>query len=152
MIFLLEKWTMAGNFVGRQALLTRILKADTKEGQAGRFFVVPGVPGSGKTEFLNQLKRAVEKAEGSPGGKVIHVRCSSYEAAGSRRATQAFDEAVEFRQFKALLQDSFPLAELRTTLRPRGGNFESRVPALRVPLLEGSARVVSGQAMAAASA
>lgn len=102
---------MAGNFVGRQALLTRILKADTKEGQAGRFFVVPGVPGSGKTEFLNQLKRAVEKAEGSPGGKVIHVRCSSYEAAGSRRATQAFDEAVEFRQFKALLQDSFPLAD-----------------------------------------
>jgi hypothetical protein len=99
---------MAGNFVGRQALLTRILKVDIERDRQGRFFVVPGIPGSGKTEFLNQLRRAVEKEEGSAEGTVIYIHCDNYEAPGSRRATQAFDEAAEFRQFKTLLQESLP--------------------------------------------
>ncbi len=94
---------MASNFVGRQALLTRILKAEIEPGRTGRFFVVPGIPGSGKTELLNQLRRAAEK-EGSADGVVVSVRCINYEAVGK----QAFDEAAEFRQFKSLLQESIP--------------------------------------------
>lgn len=99
---------MAGNFVGRQALLTRILKVDIERGREGRFFVVPGIPGSGKTEFLSQLRRAVEKNEGSADGVVVHIRGSDYEAPGSRHAAHAFDEAAEFRRFRTLLQESLP--------------------------------------------
>lgn len=96
---------MAGNFVGRQALLTRILQVDTDPHRRGRFFVVPGTPGSGKTEFLNQLFRAVEKGEGSAEGTVIYIHGADYEAPGSRRGRQAPDEAAEFRQFTTLLDE-----------------------------------------------
>ena len=99
---------MAGNFVGRQALLTRILKADVESDRQGCFFVVVGIPGSGKTEFLSQLRRAVENGEGSAAGAVIFVRGADYEVPSSRRAAQAFDEAAEFRQFKTLLQECMP--------------------------------------------
>jgi hypothetical protein len=105
-------WTMAGNFVGRQALLTRILKADIEADRPGRFFVVPGIPGSGKTEFLSQLRHAATETESS----VIDVRGADYETTGGRGAAQGFDEAAEFRQFKALLQESLPdVAEGATT-------------------------------------
>ncbi len=99
---------MAGNFVGRQALLTRILKADIERDRQGRFFVVPGIPGSGKTEFLSELRRAVEKEEGGAGGDITVIHGTDYESPGSRRAAQDFDEAAEFRQFKTLLQECLP--------------------------------------------
>ncbi len=99
---------MAGNFVGRQALLARILKVDIDPGRQGRFFVMPGIPGSGKTEFLNQLHRAVEKAEGNAKGVVIYVHGTHYEVPGNQRVARAFDEEAEFRQFRTLLQDCLP--------------------------------------------
>lgn len=99
---------MAGNFVGRQALLTRILRLDIEEHRRGCFFVVPGTPGSGKTEFLDQLCRAVEKGEGSAKGTVIYIHATDYEAPGSRGSTQAFDDAAGFRQFKTMLEERLP--------------------------------------------
>jgi hypothetical protein len=156
-------WTLAGNFVGRQALLTRILKVDIKAGPPGRFFVVPGIPGSGKTELLNQLWRAVEKEEGSPGGRVIHIHGENYEVLGSRPGAQAFDPAAEFRQFKTLLQDSLPdavdeasadtlnWADTRPSLggrsraREETGNDPGQLVELATGALSSLARTLAGQ-------
>jgi hypothetical protein len=97
-----------GNFVGRRAILAQILDGDVGPGRASRSFVVQGIPGSGKTELLNQLQWRVEKGEATPQGTCIFVRSGDYEVIGSRRATQDFDEAAEFRQFKTLLQEVIP--------------------------------------------
>jgi hypothetical protein len=101
-------WLMAGNFVGRREFLRRILTANVQPDRQGRLFILQGIPGSGKTELLDQLERAVEKQEGSAGGVVIDVRCADYETPGGRRGTRAPDEAAEFRQLTALFQESLP--------------------------------------------
>lgn len=150
---------MAGNFFGRQALLTRILRPDERD----RFFVVPGTPGSGKTELLNQLRGAVEKEDGGTEGIVIYIHGADYEVPGSQRATQAFDEAAEFRQFMILLQGCLPdvaggaatdalnWAEIRPALggRPRAGGWTGNDPGRLTDLAAGAvtmlARDLAGQ-------
>src|ERR1700722_15408982 len=99
---------MAGNFVGRREFLRRILAANAEPGRQSRLFVIQGIPGSGKTELLNQLRRAVERREGSVAGAVISIQGVDYEAARSRRDARSADDPAELRQFKTLLQECLP--------------------------------------------
>jgi AAA ATPase domain len=130
---------LAGNFVGRWAILAQILGGDVGPGRASRFFVVQGIPGSGKTELLDQLQWRVEKGEGTPPGTSIFVRSGDYEVIGSRHAAQEFDEAAEFRQFKTLLQEVIPdEVEGATDAGPAGEG------ALVLPGLGGRSRARDG--------
>jgi hypothetical protein len=99
---------LADNFVGRKAILAQILGGAVEPDRASRFFVVQGMPGGGKTELLNQLQRRVAKGEGTAQGTVIFVRGGDYEVIGGRPGAQEFDQGSEFRQFKALLQETIP--------------------------------------------
>jgi sirohydrochlorin ferrochelatase len=128
---------LAGSFVGRRAILAQILGADVEPGQASRFFVVSGIPGSGKTELLNQLQWRVKRGEDAPQGTVIFVRGGEYEVIGSRHSVQGFDEIAELRQFKTLLQEAIPdeaegttdtglLAEAELVLPGLGGRPRAR--------------------------
>lgn len=98
---------MAGNFVGRRELLRRVLAADVEQGRRGRLFVVQGIPGSGKTEFLLQLRRNLDKPDGG-GGAVIAISCADYEVPGSGRGTRTLDDVAESRQFTTMLRRCLP--------------------------------------------
>jgi tetratricopeptide (TPR) repeat protein len=98
---------MVGNFVGRQDFLRRILTVNVEPERQGRLFIVPGIPGSGKTELLDQLARAAEKREPGPVSTAIYIHGDDYAVLGSRRGTRPPDEATDLRHFKELLQAHF---------------------------------------------
>lgn len=97
---------MAGNFVGRKAIQEQVLGTAVEPGRSGSFSVVSGIPGTGKSEFLNQLERRVAKGEKTARGTIIWVRGSEFEVLGSPPGTREFDKAAEFRQLKALLREA----------------------------------------------
>jgi hypothetical protein len=124
---------MAGNFVGRQEFFRRIPPVNVEPGRPSRMFVVPGSPGSGKTELLRQLRHAAQKQERGPAVTVIDIRCGQYGGLGGRHDARPLDEAAEFQQFEALILDALP---------PRDGAFpdDTRDWAAAEPSLSGSPR------------
>ena len=78
---------MAGNFVGRREILSDVLGASAEPGQQGSVFIVQGIPGSGRSALLDQLRLAVQKPEDGPGGAVISIPGSHYQAPGRGRGT-----------------------------------------------------------------